>query len=123
MDTYKLVSLGRSSEEDIILNEELWGTLDIHKKGTVITKDLGVCIITFTNNKNIIESIMQDFKFTFDDFEEYYISYGNYLYTPKDNIKKDFEKNVEIIIKNIRQSPFWLDIIGFQFTANQAFQG
>lgn len=116
MDTYKLVSLGRSSEEDIILNEELWGTLDIHKKGTVITKDLGVCIITFTNNKNIIESIVQDFKFTFDDFEEYYISYGNYLYTPKDNIKKDFEKNVEIIIKNIRQSPFWLDIIGFQFS-------
>lgn len=110
---FNLVSLGRTSDDDMLLDINLWGTLNIlHKKDAVSTGDIGPCVITFTNNKKILEDIIQNSDLTLDDFEEHYIYYGNYLYTLKDTNK--IKKNTDLIISNIRKSQYWLDIIGVQ---------
>lgn len=115
MDSYVLLSIERESYNDSTLDEEaLWSTLNIHNKGYKNTKDLGACFIMHTNSKNIIIDILQNTNISPDHLNEDYIYYGNFLYTPKENYKKEFEDALPIIIENIRKSQYWIDIIGVQ---------
>ncbi len=111
---FNLRSIERSANEDRILDITKWGEVHIHNKGTILIKNLGNCIITFTNNKIMMEDILKNTDITLNDLEENYIYYGNYLWIPKDNMKNKFTQQIENIIQNIRISDYWLDIIGVQ---------
>ncbi len=115
--SFRLFSIGRNAEDDCILDESLWGHIDVlHNRNIIEPKKIGFCIITFTNNKAIISDILKNTGLLNDYLDENYIYYGNFLYTPKENFKKDFESNITTILNNVRKSDFWLDIIGINLT-------
>lgn len=110
--SFRLFSIGRTAEDDNILDESLWGQIVVHNKSVFEPKKFGFCIITFTNNKKIINDVLKDTGLFANQLDENYIYYGNFLYTPKENYKKDFEDHLKTIVDNVRKSEFWLDIIG-----------
>jgi len=112
--SYVLKSIDRVACDDSNLDTNLWSIINIHNKGYKNITDFGECIIVHTNNKNIFSDILQNTTISPDHLNEDYIYYGNFLYTPKENYKKEFEDALPIILENIRKSEYWIDIIGVQ---------